>query len=390
MQRTCLGMAMAVGLSVSGCATTQGTKTADQPVGNPVAGSSGGIDWGKMIGESGGGNPSARIGVASIDSLAMEGAAASPKISEFLGDPSLEVRRKAVDALAKFGKDASPALPKMAQFATSSNPEIRATAVQALAQVGAAEARGVLSEAKKDSHSQVRVWAHVGLVKLGDDCQDHMEDVAELLASGKLSLPLDGAQALEIMACPNEEVIETLLGAARKGDDKVRSAAIRAVGALGNRAVDAVALLLTETLSDKNGMIRQETLLALTKMGAKALPVLEALIKALRDPLPRHRELAAVSLGNIGPQAKSAVPPLRKALTDPEVSVQAAAKRAMMSIDPAALAPPPVVAKPAAAALDAKAATPAPVEPAGSTVSPAPAPAEPVAPPPVDPQKKEP
>jgi HEAT repeat protein len=287
--------------------------------------------WDQRIGSSGIETHSDRIGAASIDTLAMSGPSAAPKIADYITDPGKKVRDKAVKMLAKFGKKAESAVPKLLEFVRNVEPHIRASAAEALAKIGSKAAESGLERACKDSNGEVRVWAHAGLAKIEGDCPDHMEDVADLLNSGKLGYPGQAVEAMQMMNCPNEDVIKTLIEALNKGDEKTRAAAARAIGNSGPQAAAAVPALIG-ALGEKSFRIRQAALLALARMGPKAAPAVQLLIEILKDPAPRFRELAAHALGKIGLAARPAEAMLHKLTTDPEATVQAAAKRALASI----------------------------------------------------------
>jgi HEAT repeat protein len=288
-------------------------------------------DWDKRIGPTGIEAHGDRIGAASIDTLAMGGPASSPKIADYLADPSPIVRKKAVETLAKFGKDAEPALPKILEFLHNVDHNIRIAAAKCLAFIGHKAAIEPLERACKDTHPMVRIWAHAGLAKLEGDCEDHAEDVAELLKSGPPPVPGTAAEALGLMRCANEDVLEILIKYLGSGDEHVTSAAARSLGHFGPAASRAVPALMP-LLEDKSWRVRQSALLSLARMGPKAAPAIPLLIEILKDPSPRFRELAAHTLGSIGPLAQSAVDPLKKLTLDQEATVQASAKRALAKI----------------------------------------------------------
>jgi len=287
--------------------------------------------WDAKIGPTGAEAHADRIGAASIDTLAMGGPASSPKIADYLADPSPKVRTKAIKTLAGFGKEAEPGLPKIFEILRNVEPDIRAAAAEALARIGHEAAVKHLERACGDKHPRVKIWAHAGLGHLGKDCQEHYEKVADLLAAGGSPIPAQAAEALGFMDCATREGFETLVGHLGSSDEDVVVAAARALGYIGPKAAGAVPRLM-KMLEGKSWRKRQAGLLALAKMGAKAAPAVGQLIEMLSDPAPRFRELAAHTLGSIGPLAKSAVDALKKLTIDQEATVQAAAKRALARI----------------------------------------------------------
>ena len=314
-----------LGLVLSGCGLFGGKKE-EKKVEQKKPPERGGSDWDARIGGGAnvGGSHADRIGAASIGTLAMGGPSTSPKVADFIADPSPQVRKKAVETLAKWGKEAEPALGRLFEHLRNTDAGIRAAAAEALARMGSKKAAGGLRRACKDKSPGVKVWGHAGLSKIEGDCEDHMEEVAEILESGDLQNPGAAAEAMLLMNCASKDAIEDLIDALKGSDEPLRAAAARAIGNIGPKAAAAVPTLMG-TLGEKGWRIRQAALLALAKMGAKAAPAVALLVEILKDPAPRFRTLAAHALGEIGPAAKSAEGPLKKAAMDPEGTVQAAA-----------------------------------------------------------------
>lgn len=325
--------ALILGLILSGCGLFAGKKE-EKKVEKKKPPERGGSDWDARIG--GGNKPGEvshadRIGAASIGTLAMGGPSTSPKVADFIADPSLQVRQKAVETLVGWGKEAEPALPKLFDHLRNVDAGIRVAAAETLARMGLKKAEPGLERAEKDKSPEVKVWGHAGLAKIEGDCEDHMEDIADILKSGKMQKPGAAADAMLLLNCASEDAIADLIDAFKSSDEKLRSAAARAIGNVGPKAAAAVPVLMG-ALGEKGWRIRQAALLALAKMGPKAAPAVALLAEILKDPAPRFRELAAHALGEIGPAAKSAEGPLKKAAKDPEGTVQAAAKRALHKI----------------------------------------------------------
>ncbi len=293
----------------------------------------GASDWDARIGggPAGVNSHADRIGAASIGTLAMGGPSTAPKVADFIADPSHQVRKKAVETLAGWGQQAEPALGKLFEHLRNTEAGIRAAAAEALARMGSKKAANGLERACKDKNPGVKVWGHAGLSKIEGDCEEHMENVAEILKSGDMQNPGAAADAMLLMNCASKDAIADLIDALKDSNEPLRAAAARAIGNIGPKAAAAVPTLMG-ILGEKGWRIRQATLLALAKMGAQAAPAVALLAKILKDPAPRFRELAAHALGEIGPAAKSAEGPLRKAARDPEGTVQASAKRALHKI----------------------------------------------------------
>jgi len=309
----------------AGCGLFSGKKDEPARKQDPAPGS--GSVWDQRMEGTGPDAHSARIGAASIETLALGGPATAPKVADHLTDPNPDVRDKAVEVLAGWGPEAAPGIPRILHHLRNVDPGIRTSAAKVLAQMGVASSANGLERACKDSDARVRAWAHAGLARLKGDCPRHMEQVAGLLESG--AAPAEAAAAMAGMDCIDQDVLEILVRALGKNDDDVRVAAARAVGRIGPRAAAAVPALMGALGDEKNFRLRQTVLVALARMGSKAAAAVPMLSQVLEDRAPRFRELAAIALGSIGTAARPAVGTLRKLTTDPDGRVQAAAKRAL-------------------------------------------------------------
>jgi HEAT repeat protein len=143
------------------------------------------------------------------------------------------------------------------------------------------------------------------------------------------------AHAMDIVNCPTNDAIATVCQSLQKGDDALVAAACHALGHFHSAEVPCMKTL-AEAVAHKDLQARREAVLAVASLGEQGLPAVDPLIKMLSDPAPRFRELAAYALGSIGPKASAAIEALKKAEIDQEAPVQAAAKRALASIQKAA------------------------------------------------------
>jgi HEAT repeat protein len=180
------------------------------------------------------------------------------------------VRAGALWILRELGPDARPALPALTAAANDEHPGVRAVAVQALARVGQGDPASVAA------------------------------------------------------------LVHALRGG---GDADYRWKAARALGHLGPQAAEAVPGLVA-AVSDDNGHVRREAIIALGRIGRSAeaagVPVL---VRALEDPDPDIRRAAATALGRM--QAAGARPALTRHLRDEDEAVRGAAQRAIEKIPPA-------------------------------------------------------
>lgn len=112
-------------------------------------------------------------------------------------------------------------------------------------------------------------------------------------------------------------IVPFLRKALDDADADLRWAAVDALGAIGDRAEEAISDLV-RMLADKSGVVAGRAAHALAKFGTKAVP---ALIGALQSPHDRIKEFAADALALIGEQAKDAIPHLEPLLRHPKQDV---------------------------------------------------------------------
>ncbi len=131
--------------------------------------------------------------------------------------------------------------------------------------------------------------------------------------------------------------IPSLIKLLHNPDDRIRLAAIDALGELGPAAAPAVPDLAGILSEDSD--LRMSAIDTLSNIGPAAAPAVPALIKVLDDKSSGYRGQAAQALGNIGPEAKAAIPKLEERLLgDNEATVRLSSAEALGNIgDPEAI-----------------------------------------------------
>jgi hypothetical protein len=102
---------------------------------------------------------------------------------------------------------------------------------------------------------------------------------------------------------------------------------------------DDMARLLAEILQSPDPALRREAMALLERSGTAAAPVLDAIVRALRDSDKEVRYLAARSVEAIGTNSPQVVAALRSVLEDEQVTVRTVARRALTNIAPDAIPP---------------------------------------------------
>ncbi len=225
------------------------------------------------------------------------GRVALPDLLAKTADPRASVRWHAIDAAWKLGGHTAALLPALATALASPDAYVRAGAIWILRDLGpeARPALSALTAAARDPEPGVRAVAVQALARIGQGDPTSIAALASALRG--------------------------------KGDADYRWKAARALGHLGPLAQDAVPTLLAEA-SDENGHVRQESIIAVGRIGGPAAVAgVPVLVRALEDRDPDVRRAAATALGRL--QAREALPALRRHLTDPDENVRGAAQRAL-------------------------------------------------------------
>ncbi len=263
---------------------------------------------------------------------------------EGLKDPDEEVRTAAAYALAGLAEH----LPRPDDEAEGEKPDPAAAEARVRGLRLRSRAADALVAALKDPDTAVR-WASAwALYALGTGERaipaliEMVKDRTTRVATGariRLASVIGGGNGNRSDRSANGE--------------KLRVAAIQALGGFGAAAVPAVPAL-TDALGEGDGLTRWFAAGVLGEIGPDAKAAVPALIDLLRSKgeVPaapgsmgfggveikpdRLAVVAAKALGQIGPDARAAVAPLTQALADPDEALRAEAAEALGRIGPAA------------------------------------------------------
>jgi HEAT repeat protein len=152
-------------------------------------------------------------------------------------------------------------------------------------------------------------------------------------------------QAIDALLQYGPQQIKPLIGvAADRSNPRARLSAIRALGAFGPQAGEAVPVLI-QALEDESWDGRDAAAEALGAIKQETPEVSAALVRALQDPDERIRMAAARAIGRCKLSHPTAVEALTKVLGDADMNVQLAAIEALSEIGPAAKAALPELQK---------------------------------------------
>ena len=186
-----------------------------------------------------------------------------------------------------------------------------------------------------DQDPNVRGNAAITLGQIGVGTRDAVPVLIQTLQDQKIEGFVRSSAAITLGQIGTEHGVYVLIQALKNDQDtEVRKAAARALGAIGNKALDAVPILI-QALNDQDRRVRGSVAYALGQIGtAEAIKAVEkavsTLIQALKDRDAAVRDNAAEVLGMTG---KSAVPALIQALqNDQDATVRKGAILALSSI----------------------------------------------------------
>jgi cellulose synthase operon protein C len=244
-----------------------------------------------------------RLRLAAAEALAESPALqAVPSLGRTLGDADAGVRSAAANALGKSG--APEAALSLLGHLDDSAPEVRRDVARALGELGDARAVVPLIGKIQDTRPIVREGVAEALAQLGD-----ARAVSALVLSlhdADDSVRVAALEALSRIAEPSS--VPSISGLLSSSTDRVRSAALSALSHIHTPA--ALKTLVEELATDDPGRPRAEVVRALGRVGAAALPVLQACLSAESDP--DRLDGCALALGQTQDLAGAAA--LREAL----------------------------------------------------------------------------
>ena len=274
-----------------------------------------------------------------LGEIGPKAASAVPALEKLVADEDPEVRMQALIALGQIGSAAEPAVPAIIAALKDDEPAVRYGAEFALGKLRATEAAGDLEKLTTSTDPTLKLVATWAIARIHPDDATAVRQAMEVIADGIRSddpqLSRIAAQALaEVDASSQaitpairavldemdptviEHVMEALatvgakavpvLTAAMK-DAKMRGAAIRASGRIGQAATPAVADLAA-ALGDKDPQIASDAALTLAAIGPDAAKAVPALYSATCQAGPRRALRVGVGAGRIGPAAKMPCP----------------------------------------------------------------------------------
>ena len=275
-------------------------------------------------------------------------------ILKAMDDPNPKVRGAALGALELL--PTKEVIAALQAHIAAAQPEVKVLLLGALAQRGDEASLPAFVAAAKDKDEDVRIAAYQGMVRIASDKAGLLLVKAMLEAKGKelaaitnavVGIPGKGVtQALQeaisvgdasgrlaVVNCliaRRDPAVDTLMRATQDRDPKVREAAFKGIGTLGNASVIGRLLDLLIAAKDDRGRAAAER--AVSAISARvedederSAPAIAAFAKAAAN-VPARQALIRILGRNGGPKALAVI---RAAAKDPDAQVRDAGIRAL-------------------------------------------------------------
>jgi HEAT repeat protein len=289
-------------------------------------------DVSSLIGQLRSGDEAARVVAA--QRLASFGPKARDAVEGLMAalDDTPKVRLAAVQALGRIGPDAAPAARVLAGTLVNDAVD-RQIIARAMADIGAPSVPH-LQKLLRHENIDVRLAAIDALSRIGPAANTAADELIGLMRGKQEAVRMAAANAVRSVGPGAPESAPVLVEFLGASEVPIRSAAIETLARMGKPATDALAGALK---SDE----KEVRLYAVDSLGKnKDHPelVLPLLAGALKDRHWGVRQNAAIWLRTFGPAARQALPALFEAFTDEDSRVPNAAAKAVLAIDPMAIA----------------------------------------------------
>ena len=236
-----------------------------------------------------------------------------------LGHANFQVRRRAIQVLARFGAKAKRAAPALVGLLTDPQFEVHTAADQALVQLGD-DAVPALSAGLRDTQPGNRQVLLATLARCGPKGVPVILDL--LKKDDSNFVRANAAEALGQERTPGPEVVQGLIQALSDLEEGVRGGAADALGQLGPEAKAAIGPLIVVSQDDRDAFSRKRAADALSRIGAATRASLDGLAAAMHDQNPAARKKVIDAVVNPEVLWPDEAPLLVAALKDPDALVR--------------------------------------------------------------------
>lgn len=191
------------------------------------------------------------------------------------------------------------------------------------------EAIRLLAEALSDREPQIRELAALALIEFGADARYALPELIQALQDESPVVRRRVIRAIGVIGqVAVDDALPSLIAATEDSEESVVLQAISTLGELGASATAAVPALISALWT---GDARRRAIVgvALWRIGPGVVP---ALVQSLSHPSPEVRGKVAHLLGRFGDAASEAATALHSLLSDPDDTVRLEARQALAAI----------------------------------------------------------
>jgi HEAT repeat protein len=271
----------------------------------------------------------AGVTAAAAEALSKIGKAALAALADGVKSQHADVRRLSVAALGKAGADA---VPHLVDALGDANVDVRRQAAQVLGPMRINDKMVVLgfAFALKDSDEQVRYTAAVGLNFLGAGAKLATVHLLDALQDGNANVRVVATNVLRNIRPDTPEAFKKLSQLVKHENAGVRQSAVQLLGPFGADALP----LVSAGLKDGDTGVRTQAVFALQNMQGDLSAALPLLLPLLKSDNVNLRQATVYALGRTGAKG---VPHLMDALKDGDRIVRIAALNGLRLQGPAAV-----------------------------------------------------
>jgi HEAT repeat protein len=202
------------------------------------------------------------------DALVSIGTPSCKPLERALDSANFIVRRRAVEILARFGKQAKRSVPGLVQRLKDPQYEVRSAAEKALDQLGEDAVPALANAARARSEEDARIIYLDALSRCGPKA---IPTILEVLKKDSNPFVRARAASAAVVVRPvSPEVVGALIEELRDLEEGVRNAAADALGDSGDAAQAAIGALRIVADSDVEALTRQKASDALARIGTPA------------------------------------------------------------------------------------------------------------------------
>jgi HEAT repeat protein len=270
-----------------------------------------------------------------------------PYLIQGLESESAKEILKCLDRLMRHGGAAGVAVPAVIAKAKDPSIAIRRAALETLAVIGSdrEDVQQLLIGALGDPEARIRSEAAIGLWKMGPRAapalpalkrlleSDPDETVRIWVACAVHKLDPDNPMVLQVTKAARDSLMKRALSTLRGNQIQIIHTGYIDI-ALFSLGIEKAQLdVFIDALKSTDRRCREQALVYFEILGRTEKAALAALIEALRGPDREFRAQVAQSLGAIGPDAAEAVPALQEALKSRNAEIRYQARRALTLIE---------------------------------------------------------